>query len=269
VNYYPRNLGDYAKDTGHLSALEHGVYNLLMDWYYANEQPIPESKCERIAKASTTQERKAVGAVLSDFFFLEDGFWRHSRIDAEIVKYKEKTDKAAESAKVRWDKERNANAMRPHKKRNARQSNANTEYRIQTDSKESVMTDSQFDALWSAYPKRSGSNPKTKALKALNARLAEGESLDAIAAGTERYRRHCLAAGRIGTEFVMQAARFFGPEKEYLNDWEESRGQHNQSARPHADKTELAAELAFGNDLGAEDVLEGDFERVDAHEAAH
>lgn len=26
MNYYERHLGDYARDTGHLSIMEHGVY---------------------------------------------------------------------------------------------------------------------------------------------------------------------------------------------------------------------------------------------------
>jgi uncharacterized protein YdaU (DUF1376 family) len=33
VNYYERHLGDYAKDAGHLSMLEHGAYSLLLDRY--------------------------------------------------------------------------------------------------------------------------------------------------------------------------------------------------------------------------------------------
>ena len=41
MNYYERHLGDYAKDAGHLSMLEHGAYSLLLDRYYTTEQPIP------------------------------------------------------------------------------------------------------------------------------------------------------------------------------------------------------------------------------------
>ena len=31
VNYYEHHLGDYAKDTGHLSMLEHGAYRIQLD----------------------------------------------------------------------------------------------------------------------------------------------------------------------------------------------------------------------------------------------
>lgn len=91
MHSYPRHLGDYAKDTGHLSALEHGCYTLLTDWYYASEKPIPAGKVYRICKASSKQERAAVDAVLSEFFKKDGAEWRHKRIDAEIAKCQEST----------------------------------------------------------------------------------------------------------------------------------------------------------------------------------
>lgn len=84
MNYYKRHLGDYAKDTGHLSMAEHGAYTLLLDWYYANERAITADKAYRIAKASTIHERAAVDAVLADFFVLEGGAWHNKRSDAEL-----------------------------------------------------------------------------------------------------------------------------------------------------------------------------------------
>ena len=36
MHFYKFHIGDYAKDTGHLTLLEHGVYRSLMDWSYAN-----------------------------------------------------------------------------------------------------------------------------------------------------------------------------------------------------------------------------------------
>lgn len=91
MHYYTRNLGDYAKDTAHLTTLQHGIYCRLMDTYYATEEPIPAAKAHRIAAA----DKGEVDLVLSDFFELsEDGaVWRHKRIDAEIEKYHEKAEK--------------------------------------------------------------------------------------------------------------------------------------------------------------------------------
>ena len=45
------HLGDYAKDTAHLSMLETGAYRLLLDRYYGTEQGIPADQAHRIARA--------------------------------------------------------------------------------------------------------------------------------------------------------------------------------------------------------------------------
>ena len=38
--------------------------------------------------------------------------------------------------------------------------------------------------------------------------------------GAASYRAYCDATGKTGTEFVKQAATFFGPDKHYLELWE-------------------------------------------------
>lgn len=105
MNYYKRHMGDYARDAGHLSALEHGIYCLLMDWYYVNEQAIPDTNAHRLARS----RREDVLPILQEFFTLVDGAWRHSRIDREIAAYHAKSKKARASAGTRWC-EGNANA---------------------------------------------------------------------------------------------------------------------------------------------------------------
>ena len=59
MNYYPRHLGDYAAQAGWLSALEHGVYTLLLDWYHKNERAIPRELVYQISKANSRAEKKA------------------------------------------------------------------------------------------------------------------------------------------------------------------------------------------------------------------
>lgn len=89
MNYYERHLGDYARDTGHLSMLEHGAYTLLLDRYYASEQGIPADQAHRITRARTREEKAATDAVLSEFFTLSGGVWRQSRADDVITDYRE------------------------------------------------------------------------------------------------------------------------------------------------------------------------------------
>lgn len=94
MNYYERHLGDYAKDTGHLSILEHGVYTLLLDRYYSTEAPIPADQVYRLARARSDDEKNAVDVVLTEFFELVDGAWRNTRADEEIIKAAVRIDAA-------------------------------------------------------------------------------------------------------------------------------------------------------------------------------
>lgn len=91
MHYYTHNFGDYSKDAGHLTTLQHGIYRLLMDAYYVTEQPIPVAKAHRIARA----DKAEVEVVLCDFFEMsQDGtVWTHKRIDAEIAAYHAKAAK--------------------------------------------------------------------------------------------------------------------------------------------------------------------------------
>lgn len=76
-----------------------------------------------------------------------------------------------------------------------------------------------FDRAWHAYPKRAGGNSKQLAQKAFGARLRAGVSSAAIIAGVERYAAFIRSTGREGTEFVKQAATFFGPAEHWKETW--------------------------------------------------
>jgi uncharacterized protein YdaU (DUF1376 family) len=87
MNYYERHLGDYAKKTLHLSMIEHGAYNILLDIYYDTERGIPADKAYRLARARSKEEKAAVDFVLGEFFELIDGSWVNHRTEEEIAKY--------------------------------------------------------------------------------------------------------------------------------------------------------------------------------------
>ena len=100
MNYYIRHLGDYARDTRHLSMLEHGAYSMLLDRYYSTECPIPAGQVYRFSVARTPEEKAAVDAVLDEFFVLnDDSAWAHSKCDAEIQKAMDKINSAKENGK--------------------------------------------------------------------------------------------------------------------------------------------------------------------------
>lgn len=122
MNYYKRHLGDYAKDTRHLSLAEHGAFTLLLDYYYATEKPIPDDRCERIANAYAESERQAVRTILKEFFVETPDGWRNAKADEVIAEAQAKSLKAKQSAMARWGEsecEGNANALETHSERNA------------------------------------------------------------------------------------------------------------------------------------------------------
>ena len=104
INYYEHHLGDYAKDTAHLTMLEDGAYRRLLDRYYSTESGIPEAQTYRIVRARTREEKQAVDAVLAEFFFLADGLWKNNRAEEEIEKFSSKKPRIEE--KKENDKER-------------------------------------------------------------------------------------------------------------------------------------------------------------------
>lgn len=99
MNYYERHIGDYVRDTAHLTMLEHGAYTLLMDRYYATEAGIPADQAHRLARARTREEKAAVDAVLQEFFTLTDGVWTKRRIEQEIEKAQAKINAAKENGR--------------------------------------------------------------------------------------------------------------------------------------------------------------------------
>lgn len=99
MNYYKRHLGDYAKDAGHLSMLEHGAYTLLLDRYYAVERPIPTAEAYKVCRAREANERETVDAVLAEFFTDTPDGWTNKRADQEIATYKAKAVRNQESGK--------------------------------------------------------------------------------------------------------------------------------------------------------------------------
>lgn len=109
MNYYERHLGDYSRDTAHLSMLEHGAYSLLLDRYYSTEAGIPEDQAHRLARARSKDERAAVDAVLGEFFTLRGGVWINGRAEREVDRAQTKIKAARENGKAggrpKWNPE--------------------------------------------------------------------------------------------------------------------------------------------------------------------
>lgn len=76
-----------------------------------------------------------------------------------------------------------------------------------------------FEMVWQAYPKRAGGNSKSAAFKAWKARLKDGATSEAMLEGVKRYAAYVRATGSTGTQYVKQAATFFGPDRHFEESW--------------------------------------------------
>ncbi|HBV6999240.1 TPA: hypothetical protein MD433_004180, partial [Citrobacter freundii] len=96
-----------------------------------------------------------------------------------------------------------------------------------------------FEQAWSIYPKRAGGNSKADACKAWNARVNSGATAQELLNGTQRYADFVKATGKLNTEYVKQAATFFGPSKHYEEAWEvtASSGMRDLNTISRPDKT--------------------------------
>lgn len=105
MNFYKHFLGDYARDTAHLSMLEHGAYRLMLDHYYATGKSLPNDNAAlyRICGAVAKAEREAVARVADAFFPVNGDGTRHNRrADKEIADANAYAEAQSERANKRW-----------------------------------------------------------------------------------------------------------------------------------------------------------------------
>ena len=110
--WYPKYVGEYRSKTARLSIMDHGVYTLLLDEYYATGEPLPTDlpTLYRICGAQTKKERDSVAKVVQNFFIQTDGVLRNKRADQELLKRSDIREKRQKAAFV---KHANAGANAP------------------------------------------------------------------------------------------------------------------------------------------------------------
>lgn len=108
MNYFEHHIGDYDQATAHLSAVEDGIYCRLIRRYMATERPLPADipGLQRLVRAHSRDEKKAVQTILAEFFELRDDGYHQHRCDEEIARFQEKSAKAKRSAEARWGQPR-------------------------------------------------------------------------------------------------------------------------------------------------------------------
>ncbi len=87
MNFFKLYIGDYQRDTAHLSIAEHGAYLLMLQHYYATENPLPIGKAlHRMLRVQDKAERDAVDSVVTKFWTESEDGLINVRADAEIRK---------------------------------------------------------------------------------------------------------------------------------------------------------------------------------------
>ena len=101
MNYYPHHIGDYLRDTAHLTALEDGIYRRMLDVYYASEKPLPLDRdwLRRLLRATDEPSGLAVDVLLKEFFEQKEDGWHNKRADDEIRKARRRIKAAKTNGK--------------------------------------------------------------------------------------------------------------------------------------------------------------------------
>lgn len=84
--WMPLYIGDYLRDTNRLSTVQHGAYFLLIMDYWVNGPPPDDDEQLAAVTKSSAPEWKKLRQALVRYFQIEDGFWRHKRVDKELAK---------------------------------------------------------------------------------------------------------------------------------------------------------------------------------------
>lgn len=106
MHWMPFYVADYLADTGHLTTEEHGAY-LLLIFHYWTQRSLPDcdTQLSRIARLSRKDWNKVRPAIKAFF----DAGWKHKRIEAELLKSKEKYEKRARAGRKGGKVRRNGN----------------------------------------------------------------------------------------------------------------------------------------------------------------
>jgi uncharacterized protein YdaU (DUF1376 family) len=217
-----------------MSLAEEGAYRRLLDYcWLQGSLPNDMAKLAKLCRTTPKHMAEMWPAIEPCLYLAELGVWKHKRLEKERAKQDAYRARSAEGGRKSGEVRRaQAAAKQQHTKGtsvlvepNANQTRTKTKSSSSssTASSTSVTTSTAYSAaftqVWQNYPKRNGGNPKKRAFAAWKARVREGHTTEVLSAGVERYRAWCIATDKLGTELVMQAARFFGPDEYYLDEW--------------------------------------------------
>lgn len=177
MHYFQFNIGDYASHTRHLSPMEDLAYRRLLDLYYLKDGEVYGDEAEVARQIGLRDHVPEVTQVLQDFFCIgEDDRWTHDRCDAEIAKFREKSEKASNAGK--------ASAQRRLNKRSTN---------VQLTNNQEPITNNQQPVSSSNEDVSSGDDLTVEDVISAWNDLAEECGLSKVTKVTETRRRHIKA----------------------------------------------------------------------------
>lgn len=168
--WMPFFIGDYLKKTSRLSTVQHGIYLLLIFDYWVNGKlPDDDETLSRIAKLDLETFRNHK-PIISSFFQIADGHWKHSRIDEEISNANENKQKRHERAQKgavkRWNRASSNASSIQQAMLNECPSPSPSPSSSNTYNKS--VQNNNFEAFYSEYPKKKARAEAEKAFKKLD-----------------------------------------------------------------------------------------------------
>jgi uncharacterized protein YdaU (DUF1376 family) len=176
--YMPLYIADYLADTAHLSTLEHGAYLLLIMNYWQTGHPLPNDdvKLARIVRLSSRKFHK-MKPILFEMFSVSERYLTHPRIDRELQKVRQKSDKSRSSVNKRWEYLKNSidtNVLPTNYECNTKVIPSDTD--TDTDKEKNICPNLSktpdlnvllfpdfFDDFWKLYPRREAKKDAHKA----------------------------------------------------------------------------------------------------------
>jgi uncharacterized protein YdaU (DUF1376 family) len=103
MHHYPHHVGDFDKNTRHLSRLERCIYRDMLDLYYTKEQALlaDEKALFRLLLIRGPEEVDAAHTVLGEFFQLTEAGWVNDRCEEEISKFHKNIQAAAAGGRAK------------------------------------------------------------------------------------------------------------------------------------------------------------------------
>mgnify|MGYP003350208430 CR=1 FL=1 len=133
----PLYVADYLADTAHLGALESGAYlHLIMHYWLKGSLPDDPVQLAKISRLSLKQFNRAL-PLLSPFFNPD---WTHKRIDQELEKVKEISEKRRDAVSQRRDRS-NTNVPTNVEQKNT---HSHSHSHIQSESQSNIKSKSGF-----------------------------------------------------------------------------------------------------------------------------